>query len=364
MKKIVTIFTITLLSFTIYSQSYHLTRDTFRIPSNSICGFFEEPKGIYFYWFNPSFITDGIHFYKETNGEFNPYKDIKFSTEILDAFRNGSISLGSLVFISFDTALSIIGEEIVMLDFKKGTILQRTTYNTDSNYRLLVPDNPQNMWNSQRRSLAFRLYYIGDYVNKREQYYTGQLAAEVFPEKGVVNKFPMEYPVMNIFKYSSIISNLFYPNITFNGDTYVVGFSIIPLTYVYDVSTRKIDTLNICEEGYMPLPEYKNPSLGPNGYEDPNLASWIFSHIRIYHRLIYDAYTHRYYRFFSQRKNDNNKTSVQGVSIFDNQWQMIGKNIFFDTPVSVYYSTSKGFYGYKTDAGFGIVIEKLEIIEK
>ncbi|MDD3280249.1 MAG: DUF4221 family protein [Bacteroidales bacterium] len=364
MKKKITIFTITFFSLTVYSQSYHSTRDTFHIPSNSICGFFEEPTGVYFYWLNPSFITDGIHFYKETKGEFSPYKNIKFSTEILDAFRNRSISLASFVFISFDTALSINGKEIVMLDLKKGKILQRTTYNTDSNYSLLLSDNPQNMWNPQRRSLAFRLYYIGDYVNKREQYYTGQLVAEVFPETGVVNKFPMKYPVMNIFKYSGIASNLFYPNITFHGDTYVVGFLIIPLTYEYNVTSNKLETKNVCEEGYIPLPEYKNPTLASNDYEDPNIASWIFSHTRIYNRLIYDAYTHRYYRFFSQQINDNDKTSVQGVSVFDNQWQMIGKNIIFDSPVSVYYPTSKGIYGYTSDVGFGIIINKLEIIEK
>ena len=282
----------------------------------------------------------------------------------MDAYRNRSISLASLVFISFDTVLSITDKEIVMLDFKKGKILQRITYNTDSNYSLSLSDNPQNMWNPQRRSLAFRLYYIGEYVNKREQYYTGQLATEVFPEKGVVNKFPMEYPVMNIFKYSSIISHLFYPNITFNGDTYVVGFLIIPLTYEYNVKSNKLETKNVCEEGYIPLPNYENSMLDSTYYEDVKIGSWLMAHTRIYNRLIYDAYTHRYYRFFSQRKNDNNKTSVQGVSIFDNQWQMIGKNIIFDSPVSVYYPTSKGIYGYTSDFGFGIIINKLEIIEK
>ncbi len=363
MKKIILFFAIIVVSFTVYSQSYQLTRDTLHIPSNSVCGFFEDPSGIFFYWINSSMITDGIHFYKEKDGTFKPYKEVQFSNEILDAFRNKSISFSSLVFISSDTVLSVTNEKISIIDLKNGKILRQISYNNDSNYSLLLLGHPQSVWNSQRRSLTFTLFYIGEYLEKRKQCYTGQLVAEVFPETGVVNKFPMEYPVMNIFKYSSIVPNLFNPITTFNGDKYVVGFSIIPLTYVYNVSLNKIDTLNICEDGYMPLPEYKNPTSTPNNYEDPNIASWIFSHTRIYDQLIYNPYKDLYYRFFYKISNTS-QTDVLGVTILDNQLRVFGKNIIFDTPVSVYYPTSKGLYGCKPDYGFGIVLERLELFEK
>lgn len=371
MRKLFLLFTITIITFTVSSQTYRISRDTMLIPSNACCGFFEEPSGIYFYWINPSMITDGIHFYKEAKGEFRPVKNVKFSTEILDAYRNKSLSFSSLVFISSDTVLSITDKEIVLLDLKRGKILKQTTYNNDSNYRLILPTNRQNLWNAQHRSLAFRLYYIGDYVedsqknntnhfiNNRKQYYTGQLVAEVFPETGVVNKLPMEYPISPVFRpYSSY--DVFKPTICCNNNLYIIGFQVIPFTYLYNVSTGKSDTIQLYEDEYIPFPDFSNikDTLRDSCNE---LHSWIFSKARIYHPLIYDSFTHRYYRFFNQHKNDNSKTFIQGLSMFDEQFHVVGKNIFFDTPLSVYYPTSKGIYGCKPDNGFGVVIEKLEI---
>jgi hypothetical protein len=125
-----------------------------------------------------------------------------------------------------------------------------------------------------------------------------------------------------------------------------------------------LESKNVCEESYTPLPNYENSVFDTINYEDVKIGPWLMTHARIYHQLIYDSYTHRYYRFFNQHKNDNSKTFIQGLSMFDEQFHVVGKNIFFDTPLSVYYPTSKGIYGCKPDNGFGVVIEKLEITEK
>lgn len=365
MKKIFLLLAIIALALTVSSQTYQLTRDTLAIPSSSACGFFEDPSGIYFYYLDHSLLTDGIHFYKDNKGAFKPYKDIKFSKEILDACRNKTLSLGNIIFISFDTLLAISDKKMAMIDLKNGKIIRNVAYNTDTNYALINSLQKIPVWNAKRRSLSFRLFNTSEFVTQRKQYYTGKLAAEYFPETGKLNMFPMEYPKMDFFKYYTTY-DVSKPIIAFNEDKYIVGFQIIPLTYVYDAVSGKIDTLNLCEEGYVPLPDYKNENIDTAMWEDTKIGSWIFSHTRIYDRLIYDSYKKVYYRFFSRRftSSDADKTNMYGVTIFDNQLKTKGENLFFDSAISVYYPTSNGIYGFVPDYGFGVIIERLKISDK
>jgi len=301
-----------------------LERDTIITPNFNVSGFYENDSGIYFYGLE----YDTIYLYKEnTEGHFEFDSYIQLPQQY--TLNEDIFDIKQLVFINMDSIIIFHQNNIALFSTKQDSILKIFYHSRYfERYDFIARGSTFLRWNKHRKTLPIIIFQI-DY-DKRTWRVDTEFLAEFSFEKDTFSIFPVKYPY---YPYNTSMIDYYSKNdalFAFNGDTFVCGFQITPITYLYNAASGHIDSLYLQNSMYVPLPEPDTARVREISYI--NYMHEVSLEHNFYSAIVYDEYNQVYYRFFSKAMPRRNAEGLLntledkefGLTVLDKNLKIIG----------------------------------------
>lgn len=366
---------IMLINFTTYNScnangkekqiSSILEKDSVMAPYFNALGFYENDSGIYFYGLR----FETIYLYKENaEGHF----ELDSYIQLPEQYTAGKdiSEVEQLVFINMDSIIIYHKNNIALISTKQDSLLKIFYHSRDDDwFNFIARGNTFLRWNKKRNTLPVIIFRWDDH-DKRTWRGDTEIFAEYSFEKDTFSIFPVKLPY---HPYNTLIGDYSEndPFFAFNGDTFVFGFQITPVTYLYNAGNRHMDSLFIQNSMYVPLPEYDTARI--REISIGNFLHEVILEHNFYTGIVYDEYNRVYYRFFNKampRKNAEGLLNTMedkefGLTVLDTNLQIIGDVSWpWQEHCFIQYPTSKGLYGYSQEHRETIIYKRKLIYEE
>jgi hypothetical protein len=348
--------------------TYSFTQDTLNVSRNlQIEGFYEDKSGIYFY--GKTFDKDSVFLYNENNGQFIFHSFLKLPSTYLDTLKNKYEPI-DLAFITLDSLIAFTSQSIALLDVKNDSMLRYFLHSQDGDTCYLVNRGCKLKWNAARKALPIMIIRTNDMSNRKWNW-DSEFLGEFSIETGKVKILPLKFPYVEEYYGTKNYYSFCDPMITFKGEKYVVGFKNTPVTFIYDASKNKMDSLFIVNSNYKPLSEVDTVGLtSPSNYINFIIAGSTYEFY--FEHLIYDGYKDVFYRFFLKEMPKKNKEGLlntlkekpSGVTLLDKNLNVIGDTYWIRKRTNNWFPSSKGLLGITYSEDKVIIIKLLLEYEK